>query len=177
MIRQASRTPPRKLVAYLSHRVAIPRHSLSRPNPRSTVLRSLVDPGVERRWSAAVCSPRLAPGDLIAAFRDRVRDPAGPQHRAGTWDGSTPCPPATETLGVTGVMGLQQRQQVRVVPSLTRRQQHRQRTAEPIGQRMDLRAQPATGATQRTIGRLVHQSVVTPTRPPACAPCNPPAAC
>lgn len=66
-------------------------------------------------------------------------------------------------------INVEQRQYLRVVPSLAAGQDQRDRSGPQVGQGMDLGAQAAAGPAQGMIGRLDGEIVVIP-RCPLCAP-------
>src|SRR3954451_6865915 len=59
-----------------------------------------------------------------------------------------------------------QRQELRVVAGLTRREPNRKRASAAVDTEVGLRAPPTPGSTQRVIGRLRPQNLVIPPSPP-----------
>lgn len=76
------------------------------------------------------------------------------------WDGSRPCRPATGTRCCPHAGALPAAAPGTGCPGLTRRKHDRQRAAVPVGQGMNLGAQPAAGASQRVIERLISEILV-----------------
>src|SRR3712207_1054809 len=115
----------------------------------------LVPVAVELRWSPAGRPPGAPVRPLVALLRNRVGDAAAAQRPAGGGMGvglvrdqvigARARPPGADAGHPDGI---QQGQQLRVVPGLTGRAEHRQRQPTPIHGQMDLAGQSASGAAE-----------------------------
>jgi hypothetical protein len=115
----------------------------------------LVDLGIEGRWSPAAGAFRRAAGDLALTFRADERDPPVSHGVAGRGMGvglvrdhclgpaSWPAWPDPSHADA-----IQQRHQLRIVPSLAGSEQEPHRQATPVDGEVDLGAQPAAGAPE-----------------------------
>lgn len=114
----------------------------------------LVCVGIEGGWPAACGSLAFAGGDLVALVRDHRSDPAGAEHAPvhptgirivggdGVWSGAWPA--ASRSGNADVVEDLFEH---RAVIALSTGHDDRQREAVPVDGVMDLRRQPAAGAT------------------------------
>ena len=122
--------------------------------------------GVESRWPAAARAASDAVSGLVGGFGDRRADPAGAQmlasaaRRVGLVAADDVGPSARPTARTFDSQLLEQRQQHRRIPRLARSHGDHERQPEPIDERVDLRRQPAAGATDRMVRRLGERIVV-----------------
>lgn len=113
----------------------------------------LVEVGVESRWPATRAALGFAAGDLVGAFGNGGLDPALPQRFPGarvgvSLVGQHPPDPYFLSVHLDVPDVIQQRQQLRVVPGLPRREDHRQRQPRGVDGQVKLGRQSASGASE-----------------------------